>query len=63
MADMRCPLRFGKCISERDEECQADCAWLMKRARGNGRPIEACAAAVLASRISASGSGWAPANR
>lgn len=61
---MICPLRFKEFTSEPEmQECRPDCAWLVKRDREHGEPIEACAVAVLARRNSAGKPRWKLANR
>ena len=61
---MICPLRFREFTSEpKMQECQTDCAWLVKRDCGKGEPIEACAVAVLARRGAAGRPRWKIANR
>jgi len=42
----RCPLKTAKYISDRDEFCREDCAWLISDTNGN----KACAVACLAAR-------------
>lgn len=43
----RCPLKTAKYISDRDEFCREDCAWLISDTNGN----KACAVACLAAHF------------
>jgi len=43
---MRCPLRFGRFISEDDEECQRDCAWLVGTVADDKQVTVICAMAL-----------------
>lgn len=54
---MKCPMTFGDPCADRNEECSADCAWLVK----NGR-LE-CRAVALMACESMAGRSWMPKNK
>lgn len=56
-AVMRCPMVFGDPCSDRDEECRADCTWLLEKTGKDGKTVRMCAVAMIGRRQMRGGRG------